>query len=826
MDYKNKKTIINKNLKPRHSAFTFAEMMVILMIASVTLAVTLPTMTVRPTTSAGSAGLWEQVGNDIFYGTGTQGIIIGATDFAGGDPTASMLINTTSGDQNAIMFKQAGNYAGKLVVNGNTGIAPRSVGLGAVALPTTAAEGDATAVGYGAVANKQGATAFGCSANATGLNSTAVGAFANASGTESTAVGYYSLATGNYCTSVGAHASNKKDISTFGSYTVAVGYNAWAISDYAVAIGSNSLSNGVEAVSIGTYAQADGNYAVAIGSSSTLASSTYAAAKCTAVGVSARAGTGVVSITESTAIGGHSWATGSKATSVGHESQALGLNSTAVGIRAQANADYATAIGSLYDPNHPEYHTIAAGVRNTVIGSFAQSNGTDSTAIGYNTIAANNGCTAIGAASNSGYGQRNTLLGGYASIPDTALAPSSDNTALGYNAQANNSSIAVGEQSLATGINSIVFGDTSFVQGDYSIAIGGFSNEVSFFTIPSGHSIGGDYSVAVGKRIILDADSNYDTILGCNIYGTNASYSTIANMAKATIFDKSSTYDYYSLCDNSTMLNAVDVGGYVNPYSGNYSVSIGNSARAGAKGVAVGSGAYTSGNSSTCFSVEEGGFAASSSANYSTAIGVPDISDPCNTGYAAIGQYTSTYGINNVLMFHNYGCNYRTKIPGTLKIGNLANGNLYANNGIVYSSSDKRLKNIKDESFIGLNEIRKIKIYDYSFKQDKKHSPRVGVIAQELKKIFPDSTTKDNKGFYMIRQNDMFYAMINSIKQMDNQTKGIIKDLKIKIANFVNVEDKITALIKVEQRNVKQIKELEYRNKMLKAELEKLEKVR
>lgn len=82
------------------------------------------------------------------------------------------------------------------------------------------------------------------------------------------------------------------------------------------------------------------------------------------------------------------------------------------------------------------------------------------------------------------------------------------------------------------------------------------------------------------------------------------------------------------------------------------------------------------------------------------------------------------------------------------------------------SYSDKRLKDIGDKFTAGLDEIRKINIYNYTFMTDKNKVPQVGVIAQDLKLVFPNAVSQDEQGYYKIRWDEMFYAAINSIKTL------------------------------------------------------------
>ena len=49
--------------------------------------------------------------------------------------------------------------------------------------------------------------------------------------------------------------------------------------------------------------------------------------------------------------------------------------------------------------------------------------------------------------------------------------------------------------------------------------------------------------------------------------------------------------------------------------------------------------------------------------------------------------------------------------------------------------SDKRLKYVGKENLSGLDKIRQLKVFNYTYKKDKKKTPHVGVIAQDLSLI-------------------------------------------------------------------------------------------
>ena len=109
--------------------------------------------------------------------------------------------------------------------------------------------------------------------------------------------------------------------------------------------------------------------------------------------------------------------------------------------------------------------------------------------------------------------------------------------------------------------------------------------------------------------------------------------------------------------------------------------------------------------------------------------------------------------------------------------------------------SDIRLKNIGKEFTGGLNEINQLEFYNYTYKRDVDKDPKVGVMAQDLQKVFPNAVKENKDGYLYIRKDEMFYAALNAIKEL--------------FQNFTTNEEKIKAL---EERNAmleKQNKELQ-----------------
>ena len=80
--------------------------------------------------------------------------------------------------------------------------------------------------------------------------------------------------------------------------------------------------------------------------------------------------------------------------------------------------------------------------------------------------------------------------------------------------------------------------------------------------------------------------------------------------------------------------------------------------------------------------------------------------------------------------------------------------------------SDIRLKNVGKEFTGGIDELNQLTFYNFTYKRDSDKTPRVGVMAQDLQKVFPDAVSENQDGYLYIRKDDMFYAALNAIKDL------------------------------------------------------------
>lgn len=151
---------------------------------------------------------------------------------------------------------------------------------------------------------------------------------------------------------------------------------------------------------------------------------------------------------------------------------------------------------------------------------------------------------------------------------------------------------------------------------------------------------------------------------------------------------------------------------------------------------------------------------------------------------------------------------------------------LYANDVLVSKDngagpfalrwSDKRLKTNISKVFGSLDKIRRVNIYDYTLKDDERHTPKVGVIAQEFKKIFPnDVKIEPNSKKYAVSTNSLIYVMIDAIKDLDINVQNLQKSFDNYVKDFFGLKSKVAKL-------EVQSKKLQAENTQMKSRLAKI----
>ena len=704
------------------SAFTLAEMMIVMLIISIVLAAMAPVMTTRNKVDNSSPWHWVTSNpSDAYFGPGqAMRAFIGqseATQTAAGTDIdfAKLIINTAGSSLSHILFKSNANILGELYMS-KDGDHGSSIVLGNRRNPAATIGNENINIGWDNWSN----------ADLTGASNITIG---DASMQSLTSGGHnIGLGTTLRAVSTGEHNIGIGDdsmVAITGSGNIGIGGNANAA--------ATSVS---KTIAIGSNAVANGNGAIAIGGALTSAENHGGTANAAQARVfkSIAIGSGATSGYESA--GNDSIAIGPNANA--NTTDGSGTRGLAIGFSSTANADNAVSIGS--SANSSADSAVS-------IGSSANSSASNTVSIGKGTTSSASNAIAIGVSSSASAGS------GIA-IGNTSKASGTSGIAIGDNSSAKIQDIAIGAEAVAhSGVSGTV------------IAIGYQAMK------NSGES---GSSIAIGEEALY----NNGNITG---YVT-AGWDNIG-------------IGHRALMNNTTGSSNIAVGTLAlrDNEKGSNNIAIGEYACSSVKG-----------SNKTCIGRYSGPGSTSDWA-----------SERDDTERIFIGRESNFNGGAAVLEVHNTTSNfYRNKDSSVVINGNLIvkggiistlwkkgeredNINLYGRSGgqlepvwnddissfvNIYSEnghgrfksfesghdiSDRRLKYVGKENTSGLEKIRQLKVFNYTFKKDTTKEPHVGVIAQDLQKVFPDAVKKGTDGFLRIRMEDMFYAVINAIKELD-----------------------------------------------------------
>jgi len=107
-------------------------------------------------------------------------------------------------------------------------------------------------------------------------------------------------------------------------------------------------------------------------------------------------------------------------------------------------------------------------------------------------------------------------------------------------------------------------------------------------------------------------------------------------------------------------------------------------------------------------------------------------------------------------------------------------------NGNFYTPSDQRLKTNIVTLGNALQAINSIRGVRFEYKDQKKYAkgPKIGVIAQELLKVFPEMVTKGTDGFFKVDYTQLSAVLIQAVKEQQNmmhQQQLEINELKVRL---------------------------------------------
>jgi len=495
-----------------------------------------------------------------------------------------------------------------------------------------------------------------------------------------------------------------------------------------VAMGENSIASGLYSLGFGVVTNASGYAAIAMGRASTASGES------------------------STSIGHQTTASGNFSIAMGENSKASELYSMSFGVQTDASAYAALAMGRAtsasgnssvslnYLTSASGYASLAVGSSTQSIGenSFAgglstQSTGYSSAALGRETVASGNHSLSIGQGTNS-HAFNSVALGQYNSVsnnadPDTYLTT---NTALvvGNGTDTNNRSNAF----------KVLFDGTTTIAGSVTAS--------SFI---------GDGSGLTGLPLVIESITEGGNT-GVRLSSANAAnHGDIGNTAVDLSYQSSASSTTGAKGDYSTALGSETTA------SGYYSTATGYSTTASGE-TATATGQFTS--ASGKFSLSSGLYS-NASGTTSVALGNNTIADGYGTlatGYFntananpqadSFDQSNTAFVIGNGT-FENRSNAFKVLFDGTTTIA-----------GDLSINSDARLKANIVSLGATLSKLLKIDGKSYTMKKDESKKQKIGLLAQDIEKVFPELVSESN-GIKSINYQGLVPVLINALKEQD-----------------------------------------------------------
>jgi hypothetical protein len=554
---------------------------------------------------------------------------------------------------------------------------------------------------------------------------------------------------------IGRVSGNRWDRDSIGLYSFAAGNNAMAAGHYSIAMGTNASTYGVYTTAIGVGTRASGFFSTAIGDGAN------------ASGIAA------------VALGGSTMALGDFSLSMGTKTTASGQYSTAMGDSTTASGGYTTALGD---------STIASGYKSTAMGSHTKALFDYSTAIGANTTASGYASTAMGS-STTASGNWSTAMG-YGTI------------ASGY------TSTSIGYITTASGTSSTSMGNGTIASGIYSTAMGVFTKAIGYSSISMGlgTKAKSNYSLAIGRYNDTTATNRLFEIGNGNQDIERANVLTVIDNGNVGI---GTTNPIYKLHLGNTN-NGLRIEGPATAASGGSALNIGGFGdividKPGVVGgrllinevgdVGIGSAtpsAYGHGGTNRILELRnyepaginiQSHLVLSSTANAGSMGGVTwastSVSGEQRTGYIGTAFETANQTRLSFYTRSNAGIlAERFYIQG--------NGNAWLQGTLTQNSDIRLKKNIVPLTF-SLNKLTQLNGYTYNWiSKDKDPNEQIGLIAQEVQKLYPQLVTeiKKENGETSLGINyiGLIPVMIESIKEQQKQ----IDELKLLVQKLLN----------------------------------------
>jgi hypothetical protein len=114
-------------------------------------------------------------------------------------------------------------------------------------------------------------------------------------------------------------------------------------------------------------------------------------------------------------------------------------------------------------------------------------------------------------------------------------------------------------------------------------------------------------------------------------------------------------------------------------------------------------------------------------------------------------------------------------------------------------ASDARIKNVVGGYTKGLTELLGIDPIVYTYKKNNAlgivdPGEHIGIIAQEVQKVFPEAVSTDVNGYLHFNSDTLFWASVNAIKELDSKIENQQKQIQELTAGNAALQGRLDAL--------------------------------
>ena len=377
-------------------------------------------------------------------------------------------------------------------------------------------------------------------------------------------------------------------------------------------------------------------------------------------------------------------------------------------------------------------------------GSFNSLSGTPTTLAGYGIT--DSGLKYVTEGDNTGVRLSSSNTANHGDIGNTAVDLSFQSSASSTTGATGQSSFAVGLDSTASGTSSISGGYLTIASGDVSVALGNGAQAAGTYSYSIGHlsKANGDNSVALG--FFNESNGQYATSFGKSTEASGNSSTSIGDSTTA------------SGVTATAMGESTTASGYV-------SLALGkNTTSSAEQSIAAGYGSIAEGDRSTAL-----GLYTTASGTSSTAMGLHTVSETPSS--LVIGSWNELNSEDEEALFviGNGGWDAtRENYLGTeesrsnaLKV--LVDGTTTIA-GDLSINSDARLKANIVSLGATLSKLLQIDGKSYTMKKDKSEKQKIGLLAQDIEKVFPELVSESN-GIKSVNYQGLVPVLVNAMKE-------------------------------------------------------------